>query len=211
MLGCTAMLLICNAEPLGVGGYSSNNFIPMDRYPHCPLPYSIFYLMLPRRSEIERLRCIRRLMLAKRLTNEQRDRRGIALFCSSYLNEGLSSHYFVYLRSQRTENANTKGCPVRRVLDVIEINPMISCAALIRREDCPPSFFRGENFLHERLQVRVAAQIIKHWIGLKHKGIAGMFAVRSFQFVNRLLLFAQGQIQQGKTVGMNVARLRRVT
>src|SRR5262249_47975077 len=111
----------------------------MDRYPHCPLPCSIFYLMLARRSEIECLRCIRRLMLAKRLTNEQRDRRGIALFCSSYLNGGLSSHYFVYLRSQKTENANTKG--VRRVLDVIEINPMISCAALIRRENCPPSFF----------------------------------------------------------------------
>src|SRR5262245_11635573 len=70
---------------------------------------------------------------------------------------------------------------------------------------------RGENFLHERFEARVAAQIIKHWIGLKHKSIASTFAVRSFQFVNRLLLVAQGQIQQGKTVGMNVARLRRVT
>src|SRR5262245_3850715 len=94
--------LQCRA--LGVGGYCSNNFIPMDSYPHYPLLYPFFYLMLPRRSEIECFRCIRRLMLAKRLANEQPDRRGIALFCSSYLNEGLSSHYFVYLRSQGNAN-----------------------------------------------------------------------------------------------------------
>jgi hypothetical protein len=40
-------------------------------------------------------------MLAKRLANEQRDRRRIRLFCSSYPNEGLSSHHFVYLCSGR--------------------------------------------------------------------------------------------------------------
>src|SRR5262249_31725557 len=82
--------LQCRA--LGMGGYGSNNYVSVDGYPHRPLPYPVFYLMLPRRSEIECFRCVSRLVLTKRLANEQLDRRGIALSCSSYLNDGLSSH-----------------------------------------------------------------------------------------------------------------------
>jgi hypothetical protein len=88
---------------LGVRGYRSNNFMPMDRYPHCPVLYSVFYLMLPRRSKIECFRCISQLMLTKGFSNEQLDRRSIALVCSSYLNDGLSSHCSVNLRSRRTK------------------------------------------------------------------------------------------------------------
>jgi hypothetical protein len=43
----------------------------------------------------------------------------------------------------------------------------------------------GENFLHERFEARVAAEIVKHWIDLDENDItASSFAVRSFHLVN---------------------------
>src|SRR6266852_4714506 len=54
------------------------------------------------------------------------------------------------------------------------------------------SLLRRKNFLHERFETRVAAEIVKHWIDLNQKDIAASaFAVRSFDFVNRTLFVAQ--------------------
>ena len=70
----------------------------------------------------------------------------------------------------------------------------------------PPEPFRGKNFLHERFETRVAAKIVKHCIDLKQKD-PGTFAVQSFQFIDRSLFVAQGQIHQRKTVCRDVAGL----
>src|SRR6266567_2122732 len=77
-----------------------------------------------------------------------------------------------------------------------------------RKLDQKPRFTLRENFLRQRLEARLTAQVVQHWIYFDEDEVSGTLAKRSFQSIHRLFLVAQSNKHEGNSIGGDVARFR---
>src|ERR1700730_16062968 len=91
------------------------------------------------------------------------------------------------------------------------------CAASARRRSYPNSFLghgpskfpRWNNFLGQRFESRIAAQVVEHRVDPDVVNVAAVvLAMSTLQLIHRMVFVAQSKEHQPDTVGVHVACLR---